>query len=109
MSRDDDRAVRGYQEILARADEEARRDPRIATALDELRACARLAYDTFGARGVVEFSPDEPGIIYIGQYDRVYPKSWPKQARKRRLLMRGRTHAELAKQAKAITWIPGVL
>jgi len=68
---------------------------------DEIGAIKKLAFDLFGDRGVVEFGPQEPGIIWIGCFDRVYPPGTPSQNKKRALIFRGATHAELAEQASA--------
>lgn len=72
------------------------------TELDEVRAISRLAYELFGTRGVVEQGPAEPGIFYVGQYDRVYGPETPTQNRRRCLLLRGASHAELVAQAAVL-------
>lgn len=68
----------------------------------ELRACSRLAHQLFGARGLVEVNPGEPGVLYIARYDRVYPPSVPGARRKRQLILRGRSYADLLAQAKVL-------
>lgn len=70
--------------------------------LDELAAMKRLAFDLFGERSLLEVNPAEPGIVYIGVYDRVYPRSVPAARRKRALVLRGRSHADLVAQAKIL-------
>ena len=70
--------------------------------LDELRAMKLLAHKIFGPRGVLEANPDEPGVVYIGEYDRVYHPLVPTQRRRRRLVLRGYSHAELVEQARLL-------
>ncbi len=72
--------------------------------LDELGAIVKLAYELFGPRGMVEAEPAQPGIVWIGQYDREYPKTWPIVRRKRALVLRGGSHRELLAQAKLVKY-----
>ncbi len=70
--------------------------------LDELGAMKKLAFSLYGERSLLEMNPGEPGVIYIGCYDRVYPRSVPSARRKRVLVLRGRSFAELQAQAKLV-------
>lgn len=78
--------------------------------LDELQAIKKLAYDTFGATGVVEFDQLDPfsnrpisgGMMWLGYFlDPPGPKGMPPDPRRKRLLLfNGCSHRELVDQVR---------
>lgn len=70
--------------------------------LDELRAMKFLAYRLYGNRGLLELDPNFPGIIHVGYYIDPPLIGRPPNARRRKLVLRGHSHAELLAQAKLL-------
>jgi len=103
-ARDDDRVWLKLLDTQARQNAQ-RRVVHVHHEVDELAAMKNLAHELFGDRGMLEFNPDEPGIVYVGAYRRVYPPSVPPHKRLRVLILRGHSHAELQEQAKVISAI----
>lgn len=67
----------------------------------ELRAMRDLARQIFGVLGLLEANPEEPGVVYLGRYERD-DREQPSQNRKRKLFLRGNSHRELVDQAKLL-------
>ncbi len=87
---------------LMRNQEAKRTDAFRCIDTKELRAMQRLAHRLFGRRSMLEMNPGEPGVVYVGIYATEYPPSIPCAQRARKLVLRGRTYAELVAQAKVI-------
>ena len=66
--------------------------------MSELKAIMKLGRRLFGDNGLVEFGPNEIGIVYLGYY--IDPPSVPSHRRARKLLFRGAKYREIAEQAR---------
>ncbi len=74
--------------------------------IDEIRACKLLAHRIFGDRGVVEFdchpvSGRRSGPLMIGYFLEGKDPTGPNPRRRRRLIFKGATIAELEEQVRA--------
>lgn len=86
---------------LVQNQEAKRRDFYRVHDKNEIRAMLALAYRLFGNRGLLEASPAEPGVVYLCCWEFDDPHV-PAQRRRRQIVARGNSLAELVAQAELL-------